>query len=89
MVCAYDEIAYGVIDTLLKSEIKVPEEVGVIGWNDIPSSKYCFGGLTTVSYENDLVVKNIVKDIIHAKKSGIIYPRHYLSPAKLVRRNTF
>lgn len=89
LVCAYDEIAYGVIDTLLKSEIKVPEEVGVIGWNDIPNSKYCFGGLTTVSYENDLVVKNIVKDIIHAKKSGIINPRHYLSPAKLVRRNTF
>lgn len=48
VVCAYDEIAFGLTDVLTKNGIRVPEDVSVMGINNIKASKYCFGGLTTV-----------------------------------------
>ena len=48
VICAYDEIAYGLIDRLERLGVSVPEDVSVIGINNIKASKYCFGGVTTV-----------------------------------------
>lgn len=46
--CANDLIAYGVLDGARKSGIKVPEELWVIGYNDLTISEWAAYDLTTV-----------------------------------------
>jgi len=88
VICAYDEIAYGLIETLLSAGVRVPEDIGVIGINDIPMSRYCFGGLTTVGFPFSDVCKELVADIIEDKHIGFVKRHEYLIPAKLIKRNT-
>lgn len=47
-VTAYDEVAIGLIYGLSKHNISVPEDVSVVGINDIPHSAYMTPPLTTV-----------------------------------------
>lgn len=46
--CVNDLVAYGVLDAARKSNIRVPEELWVIGYNDIPISDWAAYDLTTV-----------------------------------------
>ena len=47
--CASDLMAIGVIKALNSKNIRVPEDVSVIGFDDIPAAKYIHGGLTTIA----------------------------------------
>lgn len=48
-VCAYDEVALALIHGLEKHGISVPEDISVVGINDIPFSAYAAKPLTTVN----------------------------------------
>ena len=47
VVCANDAMAVGVMQTLLQAGVKVPEEVAVVGGDDIELCRYVQPGLTT------------------------------------------
>lgn len=49
IVCASDEIAMGVINELREREISVPNEVKVVGFNDIYAASIFYPSITTVS----------------------------------------
>lgn len=51
VLCAYDEIAYGLINTLRVGGVRIPEDISVIGVNDIAMSKYLQTPLTTVRHD--------------------------------------
>ncbi len=88
VICAYDEIAYGLIHTLNENGIRVPEDVGVIGMNDIPSAAYVFNGLTTVGFTYGDVFMKIVDDIHSAVLSSTFSPKEYRVKAELKKRKT-
>lgn len=48
VLCAYDEIAIGAISEFGKNGISVPDDISVIGINDIPFSSYAQTPLTTI-----------------------------------------
>ncbi|MBQ4110724.1 MAG: LacI family DNA-binding transcriptional regulator [Clostridia bacterium] len=48
IICAYDEIAIGAIAEFKKLGIRVPEDISVIGINDIPFSPYATTPLTSL-----------------------------------------
>lgn len=50
-VTAYDEVAIGLIHGFLKHNIRVPDDVSVVGLNDIPHSAYTSPPLTTVKID--------------------------------------
>lgn len=50
IVCINDMLAIGVIKTLLRSGLRVPEDVSVFGFDDIPFADAFEPGLTTVHY---------------------------------------
>lgn len=89
ILCAYDEIACGLIEGLKEVGLRVPEDIRVIGWNDILTARYCFGGLTTVHYDLDRVVPQLIADLLRDKKNGTFSSKVYHVPAKLIRRRTF
>ncbi len=88
-ICAYDEIACGLIDTLQNGGVKVPDDVKVIGWNDTFAAHYCFGGLTTVRYEIDKVISRICADLLQDRKDKTFSPKTYHVSSSFIRRNTF
>lgn len=49
VVCASDEIAIGAINTLRENGIRVPEDVSVIGFNNIEMAKNFYPAITTVA----------------------------------------
>ncbi len=47
--CSSDLMAVGVIRALNEKGLQVPDDVSVVGFDDIPAAKYINGGLTTVA----------------------------------------
>ncbi len=88
-LCAYDEVALGAIKTFRKMGIRVPEDVSVIGMNDIPSAAYPHNALTTFKMPDHERHKKMVDCLFH----HILHPAshtmsHTLLPAELIVRST-
>lgn len=49
LVCGNDEIAVALVDEMSELGVKVPEELAIVGWDDIRVSRYLRPRLTTVS----------------------------------------
>lgn len=86
--CAYDEIAYGLIDRLNEQGVRVPEDVEVIGINDSYSSRWVHGGLSTVAFDYGDVFRRVIRDIIHDLQHSGFYMRHYRVSSRFVPRRT-
>ncbi len=48
LVCGCDNIAYGVLQYCHEAHIRIPEDLALIGFDDMPMSSYCTPSLTTV-----------------------------------------
>ena len=44
-------------------KIKVPEEISVMGFDDIPISKYFSPALSTISFDYDIIATKLLKKI--------------------------
>lgn len=53
LIAAYDEVAFGAISELHMLGYRVPEDVSVIGCNDIPYASYSDPPLTTITTRNE------------------------------------
>ena len=87
VICAYDEIALGLIEQLSKSGINAPNDIRVIGINDIPTAKYCFGGLSTIAFDIEKIGEP-VRDLINGLKNDNYEVRQYVITSEYIKRNT-
>lgn len=71
-VCGYDELAFGAISALLAHGYKVPEDVSVIGKNDVPAAKYFTVPLATISYDCEQFCSLLVERLELAIKSKAV-----------------
>lgn len=65
IVCANDEMAIGLEQTLLAHQIKIPEQISIIGFDDIVISRYVTPSLSTISHSKQelgrLAVDSLIK----------------------------
>ena len=87
--CSTDLIAIGVLRALYDCGIKVPEDVGVIGVDDIEMASYLTPALSTVSLPKELIGEMSAKILI-SKMIGqpINVPRCLLEPKLVIRETT-
>lgn len=88
IICAYDEIALAMIHKFTKRGIKIPEQVSIMGINDIPMSAYAQIPLTTVRVfkeEQGEAAVNILYDKIF-ENSDII--KHISIEHRLIERQS-
>ncbi len=88
VVAAYDEIAYGLIHTLTKNGIRIPDELSVIGINNIPTADYVQIPLTSVdvfSREQYRIAAELLFEKIFSKSAVI---RHVTVQHKIIERQT-
>lgn len=88
ILCANDSMALGAINRLYQEDVKVPEEVSVIGFDDIDISSQIVPPLTTISVPVDKIAERafgLLKSLI---KGNTLDNRHVALAAKLVNRET-
>lgn len=66
---AYDEIAMGAVSALLGRGIKVPDDVSVIGMNDVPAAAYFPVPLTTVGFDVRKLCEQVVDTALECVRS--------------------
>jgi DNA-binding LacI/PurR family transcriptional regulator len=63
---ANDDMAIGLIRALVEAGRSVPDEVSVVGFDDIPVAAYVSPPLTTVRQQFDVVAREGLKLLVHA-----------------------
>ena len=88
VIAAYDEVALDLIATLSHNGIRVPEDLSVMGINNIPSAAHAQLPLTSVetfSAEQYKTAVNVLSDKISTENQSV---RHITIEPKIIVRQT-
>ncbi|MGW7694598.1 LacI family DNA-binding transcriptional regulator [Streptomyces asiaticus] len=86
---ANDDMAIGVIHGLAEAGLAVPEQVSVVGYDDIPAAAYLSPPLTTVSQDFDTVAAHGLDLLVHQMENpDAPAPVRGEPPARLVVRRS-
>jgi len=64
IVCASDQIALGAVRALLQANLRVPEDVSVIGFDNVPFSRYSRPALSTIAQDTMKAGRLLVSKLI-------------------------
>ena len=89
LIGANDLCAQGALRYLLLAGVRVPEDMALAGFDDIPSARYSTPSLTTVR----VPIRNIAMQVVHHLIARISDPdacsrRHHCHPVQLVIRES-
>lgn len=87
--CGNDEMAIGILHQLKISNVKVPEDISIIGFDDIRYAEMTTPPLTTISQPNDNIgakTMDILNDIIAGSYPS--YQNEVLSHKLVIRQST-
>lgn len=88
-----DQMALSVLREAMRRNIKIPEQLAVVGFDNILESAYFYPSLTTVSQDLQLLgeqaVQNMV-DMVRLQQSGLpVVPRSlFIQPALIIRESS-
>lgn len=86
--CASDELAMGAINALREKGIKVPDDVDVVGFNDIYTASIFYPKLTTISqpmYDMGSVAMRMLIKLVTKQN---LDEKHFVLPHALVERDS-
>ena len=83
-----DDVALGVIASLLDHGIPVPQQVSVVGYDDIPSAKRNQVPLTTIAQPQRRMGELAARALLDRLKTPDAGPRHYELLPRLVQRSS-
>jgi DNA-binding LacI/PurR family transcriptional regulator len=86
IVCASDLIAMGVLRALRENNIQVPEDVSVVGYDNISISAYTTPTLTSVQQNTKLAGELLVNTLLKAINNEHV--EDYLMPAEVIVRQS-
>lgn len=86
--CATDTLADGVNKKLSEKGIKIPEQISLVGFNDIPSAKKQNPPLTSIRIPLSEIAQSAI-DLLKGKIDHVHnYPRTVIIPVSLVKRKS-
>ena len=89
LLCAYDEVALGAIHVFKNNGVRIPEDISIIGINDIPSAAYASVPLTTISTYSVEMMQQCVKMLLdHMKKQENHMIQNIRVGCRLIVRDT-
>ena len=83
--CANDEVALGLIRALNERQIRVPQDVSVVGFDGIELSEFSFPPLTTIKqdfYAAGVEMVNLINRQLHGETNHL----HLMIPTELIVR---
>jgi DNA-binding LacI/PurR family transcriptional regulator len=90
---ANDQMALGVLQFFLEKQIRIPEDMGVVGFDNIAESAFFYPALTTIQQDQHRVAKIAVAEVIKLIESGWqelepVEPKPIILPPTLVLRQS-
>lgn len=88
VVCSSDEIAMGAINALRDNNIRVPEDVSVIGFSNMVMSDVFYPKITTVAepmYDMGSIAMRMLIKLLNKKD---VDQKHYVLEHKIIERNS-
>jgi len=90
ILCANDAMAIGVLSAAASLGLRVPDDVSVTGYDDVPQARYTVPPLTTVAQPLDeMAAEAIVRLLRHIEHPGDAPPaEHHVLPVRLIERSS-
>ncbi len=90
---ANDQMALGVLREAHRKSIKIPEQLAVIGFDNLPESGYFYPSLTTISQDLQMLGEQSVQyvvEMIQARQGNqsVIAQSRFIQPSLIVREST-
>ncbi|GAA2215755.1 LacI family DNA-binding transcriptional regulator [Nonomuraea monospora] len=86
---ANDQMALGVLRALSEKGVRVPHQISVVGFDDIPESEFFSPPLTTVRQDFDVVGRHCIEVLLRQIDLGYAaYERLVVRPSFVVRSST-
>ncbi len=83
-----DVLAVGMIKSLLQSGVKVPEELSIVGFDDVSAAQMCYPSLTTVHQDISLKGREAVSCILRAIEQPGQERMENILPLRLIERDS-
>ena len=87
VVCAYNYMAIGAMRCLKDRHLSVPDDVAILGMDDIPEIAYLTPSLSTIAYKKDEVCALAVKMLMELLAGGSVFGESVI-PAEYNRRES-
>jgi DNA-binding LacI/PurR family transcriptional regulator len=89
LFCVTDTAALGALRALREAGIRVPEEVKVIGFDNLVEGEYSSPSLSTVDPDNAAMARTAVKMLVQRiAEPGNRQPTEFVSPFRIVERES-
>lgn len=85
---ANDSMAMGGIEAIHELGLKIPEDISIVGFDDIEISSYLRPSLTTVRLPIDAMSSSAANTLINAIHNGTDYCARYIIPVELIERQS-
>ncbi len=85
---ANDQMALGVLKALADRGLRVPEDVSVVGFDDVPEAGYYRPALTTVRIDFEEVGRLVVKRILDLMRGAALVSIPHVSASLIIRGST-
>jgi len=86
--CANDIMAIGAIDALQQAGKRVPDEISIAGFDDIPMANWQAYQLTTIAQDLDAMILATIAQLDSASYDEFVTPKHETIAGKLIIRNS-
>lgn len=83
-----DQMALGVMHGLAERGIQVPDEVSVIGFDDVPEARHYLPPLTTVRQDFTALGKSAIAQLVAVIQDDALVADPLIEPTLVVRRST-
>lgn len=88
LICANDLLALGAIDAAADLDLRIPEDVAIVGFDDIPPAGARPIGLTSIAVPRFEMGRTAVRLLMEQIEDPALPPREILLPYQLVVRRT-
>ena len=88
IICANDSMAIGAMKVFQENGIRIPDDISIIGFDDIEVASRVFPPLTTVAAPIEKIADKSINLLISAIKGEDIDYQHHILPAELITRSS-
>ena len=85
---ANDQMSLGCIHALAEQGIRVPDDVSIVGFDDIPEAEHFAPPLTTMRQDFRRLGRDILTTVLDVVEQRQVEPVARLTPTLVVRRST-
>jgi LacI family transcriptional regulator len=87
LISGNDTTALGIMKAVYECGLKIPDDISIVSFNDIPTAQYTFPPLTTVKFYSEFMGETAV-DLLRERLEGRIIPKKVVVPSRIILRET-